>query len=74
LHPFEQVRGQQYTHAAVLEIADDVEQLDGRLRIEAGGRLVEDGDLRLFHQDFGKPEPLAHAAREGGDALVSHVD
>ena len=43
------------------------------LRIEAGGRLVEDRDLRVLHQDLGEPEPLAHAAREGRDALVDDV-
>ena len=40
------------------------------MRIETRRRLVEDGDLRALHQDFGKAEPLPHAAREGGDALV----
>ena len=43
------------------------------LRVETRRRLVEDRDLRVLHQDFGKPEPLAHAAREGRDALVRHV-
>ena len=38
-----------------------------------GGRLVEDRDLRVLHQDFGKAEPLAHAAREGLDPLVGDV-
>ena len=57
----------------VLEIADDLEQLQGRLRIETRGGLVEDGDLGFLHQDFGEPQPLAHAAREGGDALVRHL-
>ena len=43
------------------------------MRIETRRRLVEDGDLRVFHQDFGKPEPLAHAARKSADALVGEV-
>ena len=54
LHPIEQMRGQQHAHAVLLELADDIEQLDRRLRIETRGRLVEDRDLRVLHQDFGK--------------------
>ena len=37
-----------------LRTADHVEQLDRRLRVEAGGRLVEDRDRRLLHQDLGR--------------------
>src|SRR5580700_11068979 len=70
LHPLEQMRGQQHRHALGLEVSDDAEQLRGGVRVEARGRLVEDGDLRAFHQNFGKAETLPHAAREGGDALV----
>ena len=73
LHPLEQMRGQQHRHALGLEAADDAEQLGGGLRIEARRRLVEDRDLRALHQDFGKPEPLPHAAREGADALVGNI-
>ncbi len=43
------------------------------MRIEARCRLVEDGDLRALHQDFGKSEPLAHAAREGADAMLGKL-
>jgi hypothetical protein len=64
---------QQHGHALVLEVADDVEQFCRRLRVETGGRLVEDRDLRLFHQDFSKAEPLAHAARECPHALVGDI-
>ena len=73
LHPVEQMRRQQHGDAAMLERADDVQQLDGRLRIEARGRLVEDGDLRVLHQDLGEAEPLAHAARERRHPLVGDV-
>ncbi len=45
----------------------------GGLRVETGGRLVEDRDLRLLHQDFGEAQPLPHAAREGRDALVGDI-
>src|ERR1700730_13281740 len=70
LHPLEQMRGQQHRHALGLEVPDDAEKLRGGVRIEARGRLVEDGDLRAFHQNLGEAETLPHAAREGGDALV----
>ena len=56
-----------------LSAADHVEELDRRLRVESRGRLVEDRDLGLLHQDLGEAEALAHAAREGGDALVGDV-
>ena len=59
--------------SSLLEIADDREQLVRGLRIETRRRLVEDRDLRILHQDFGKAQPLAHAAREGRDALVGDV-
>src|SRR5262245_46297773 len=61
LHPIEQVRGQKHRHAAGLQVANDLQQLGGCLRIEARRRLVEAGDLRLLHQDLGEPETLAHA-------------
>src|ERR1700704_2150918 len=73
LHPLEQMRGEQNADAAVLELADDLEQLDRRLRVEARGRLVEDRNLRVLHQDLGEPGALAHAAREGLSPLVDHV-
>ena len=38
-----------------------------------GRRLVEDGDLRALHQDLGKPQPLAHAARKRADAIVGEL-
>ena len=40
------------------------------MRVEPRRRLVQDGDLRALHQDFRKPEALAHAAGEGRDAFV----
>ena len=73
LHLIEQMRRQQHRDALVLEALDHLQELEGRLRIETGGRLVENGDLGLLHQDFGKPEPLAHAARKRRDPLVGDV-
>src|SRR6516165_4928111 len=70
LHAFEQMRGQKHRHAFGLEAADDAEEFRGRVRVEAGCRLVENGDLRSLHQNLGKAKALAHAAREGGNALL----
>ena len=67
LHLVEMVRGQQDRGAVGLERADHVEKFLRRVRVERGGRLVEDGDARPLHQDLGEPEPLAHALREGAD-------
>src|SRR6202522_1568291 len=70
LHALEQMRGQQHRNTFGFEAADDGQQFGGRVRIEPRCRLVENGDLRALHEDFGKPEALAHAAGEGADALV----
>ena len=70
LHPLKQMRREQNRHAFGLEAADDAKELRGRMGIEPRCRLVKDGDLRAFHHDFGEPEPLPHAAREGVDPLV----
>src|SRR5438093_1336188 len=59
-------------HRIVLEVAG-VDRLHPRLRVETGSRLVEDGDLRVLHQDFGECEPLAHAARERLHRLVDDL-
>ena len=64
------MRRQQDRGAAALELGDQLEEFDRRLRIEAGGRLVEDRDLGALDDDLGQPQPLPHAAREGRDALV----
>src|SRR5579859_3578583 len=45
LYLVEQMRGQEHRGAAALELRDQLEELDRRLRIEPGGRLVQDRDL-----------------------------
>ena len=67
------MRGDQHRHARLLQPADHLQQFEGGVRIEARGRLVEDGDLGLLHYDLGDAQPLAHAAREGRHPLVEHV-
>src|SRR5665213_13595 len=70
LHALKQVRRQQNRHALRLEAADDAKEFAGRVRIEPGRGLVEDGDLRAFHQDLRKPQSLAHAAGVRADVMV----
>ena len=62
LHPVEQMRRQQDADALRLQRADQLEQLDARLRIEPVGRLVEDGDARRPSSRF-RPGPAAGACR-----------
>ena len=54
LHPLEQMRRDQHRDAVALERADHFQKLSGRLRIETRGRFIENGDLGVLHQDFGK--------------------
>ena len=70
LHAFEQMRGEQHRNAFGFEAADDGQQFRSRVRVEPGCRLVENGDLRALHEDFGQAEALSHAAGEGADAFV----
>src|ERR1035437_7716882 len=73
LYPIEQMRRQQDAHAGSFERTDQLQQLDAGLRVEAVGRLVKDRDACVFHHDFGKPQALAHAVREGRDFLVRYL-
>src|SRR5262249_34341613 len=73
LYPLEQMRRQQHAYAAVLEIADHVEQLGRGLRVEARRRFVEYRDLGVLHQDLGQPQSLAHAARKGAYRMLGDV-
>src|SRR5262249_46948396 len=73
LHAVEQMRRQQYRDVAVLQVADDFQKLDGRLRIETRGRLVEDRDLRILQQYLGDAKTLSHTTRECGDPLADDI-
>ena len=44
-----------------------------RLRIKSRGRLIEERDLRVLHQNFGDTEPLSHTVRKGRYVLVGDV-
>ena len=63
----------QHGDALPLEAANDREQFGGGVRIETRCRLVENGDLRAFHQDLGEAQPLTHAARERADAVFGDL-
>src|SRR6185437_5336607 len=73
LYLVEQMRRQQHRGAAALQLADQSEEFDRGLRVEPRSRLVQDRDLRALDDDLGEAEPLAHAAREGRDALVRDI-
>ena len=73
LHLVEMVRRQQDCGAVRLEAADHPEKFLGRVRIQGRCRLVEDRDARALHQDFGEPQPLTHAAREGRDPVAADI-
>ena len=55
---------------SALSSTDQLEEFERGLRIEPGGRFVENGDIGLLDDDFGKPKPLPHAARECRHPLV----
>ena len=48
--------------AFVDELAEQVQDLDDAERVDRGGRLVEDEQVRRLDQRVGDAEPLAHAA------------
>ena len=58
------VRGEEDRLAVGVELAEDLPQRDAALRVEAGGRLVEEQDRRAVHDRPGHHEPLRHAARQ----------
>ena len=58
------VRGEEDRLPVVVQLAEDLPQGDAALRVEAGGRLVEEQDRRAVHDRPGHHEALGHAARE----------
>ena len=52
LHALKHVRRQQHARILVPEVANDFEQLERRLRIKARSWLIEESDLRIFHQNL----------------------
>ena len=58
------VRGEEDRLAVAVQLAEDVPERDAALRVEAGGRLVEEQDRGPVHDRPGHHEPLGHAAGE----------
>ena len=58
------VRGQQDRLAVGVQLAEDLPQRDAALRVEAGGRLVEEQHLRPVHDRPRHHQALGHAARQ----------
>ena len=70
----EVLRGEQDGRAAVRELPDRLPHLEASLRIEAGGRLVEEHHRRAPDQAHRDVEPPAHATRVGRDAPSASFD
>ena len=59
------------------QLAKELAQLDPGARVQPGGGLVEQQDLRIVDERVGEAQPLLHAARQRLDvvvALVAEVD
>ena len=56
---------------ARLELLDQVPELAARLRVEAGGGLVEEQQIGIAHQRAGQRQPLFLPAGEVADAGVA---
>ena len=63
----------QHGQAAGGELVDLVPELAPRLGIDAGGRLVEEQELRLVHDAGGERQPLLPAAGQRAGELVLAV-
>src|SRR5664280_324806 len=57
------LRGQEYRRAIIGKLFDSLPNLDARLGVKPGGRLVEENDLRFSYQAHGDVEPAAHTSR-----------
>ena len=60
--------------AGAVVVADDLPEQQARLRIEAGGGLVEEQHFGIVHHGAGDGEPLHHAAGEVAHHVVGAVD
>ena len=67
LHVVEQVGGQHDRDAERRQAGDERQHLLAADRVQAGGRLVEQDQLRVGHERLGQLGPLPHARREALD-------
>jgi hypothetical protein len=65
--------GQHDRHAAPLQIAHDLPELGSAPGIEAGGRFVEEEDLRFDRQAAGDVETTSHPTRVPPDPATGGV-
>ena len=61
LHLAQEMRVEKHRHAAVPQVADDVANVPPPHRVERGGGLVEEHDLRVAQQGDAQAEALLHA-------------
>jgi hypothetical protein len=55
------------------ETGDQLTEAHPLLGIQAGGRLVQQRQLRVGHDRLGDPDPAAHPARQGADLPPGQV-
>jgi hypothetical protein len=68
-----EVRDQHHGHAPVADALDEVPGVTTRVRVQPGGQLVQDGDLRVADQRQRDRQPLLLAAGELGEPGVTLV-
>ena len=66
----EAVRGEEDRHAAAAELVDQLVDVAGGDRVQAGGRLVEEQHLRVAEQRPGQGDPLAQALGQGAAGIA----
>src|SRR3954468_9488232 len=64
------VRREQRRLPGAVEVREDPPEIDPGLRVDAGGRLVEEQHLRRVHQRAGQHQPLRETTREAEDHRV----
>src|SRR5687767_2904895 len=71
-HILDDVRREDH-HRGLPDLAQQIVEAEPLLRIEAGGRLVDDDQLRIAKECLRDPEAPAHAAREAAELTQPNV-
>ena len=66
------MRGQD-DHHVLANLRQQVQEAVALFRVQAGGGLVDNDQLRVAKQCLGDAETLAHATREAGEGFFAHV-
>jgi hypothetical protein len=69
----EAMGGEEDRHAAPAELVDQLVDLAGGDRVQAGGRLVQEQQLRVAEQRPGQGDPLAEPFGQGAAGIVGPV-